>query len=195
MQAARRSRRLRRSALGLLESVAPPTAGISDQSEADRPQGRCAIRRSRCSNAVAPTGVRWRGFQIPRRALRRLEILRGESKRGGGPGSECTSATGPGSDPSAEDAALTYVSDAEGLVPIGAVVNASAVGSGSLALTMASSSGFVGQVPLRKITFRTAATTSITGSLVMLPTEIRAAGSFSDLLLSTVTASYPLIIR
>ena len=92
-------------------------------------------------------------------------------------------------------ALLTYVSDAEGSVPVGAVVNASAVGSGSLALTMASASGFAGQVQLRKITFRTAATTSITGSLVMLPTEIRAAGSFSDLLLSTVTASYPLIIR
>ena len=92
-------------------------------------------------------------------------------------------------------AQLTYVSDAEGSAPIGAIVNAASASSGSLALTMASSSGFAGQVQLRKITFRTAAPTGVTGALVMLPTEIRAAGSFNDLLLSTVTASYPLILR
>ena len=92
-------------------------------------------------------------------------------------------------------AQLTYVSDAEGATPVGAIVNTAAAASGSLALTMASSSGFAGRVPLRKITFRTAAASGATGSLVMLPSEIRAAGSFNDLLLSTVTASYPLIIR
>ena len=90
---------------------------------------------------------------------------------------------------------LVYVSDADGTPAIGATVNAAAASSGSLALTMANAGGFTGQVQLRKITFRTATTSGSIGSLVMLPSEIRAANTFTDLLASTVTASYPLLIK
>jgi len=90
---------------------------------------------------------------------------------------------------------MTYVSDVDGSSGTAAIVNTTNTGSGSLTLTVASSTGFAGAVQLRKVTFTAAHTAGSTGNLALFVSELVAAASFTNLLPNTVAAIYPLIIR
>ena len=92
-------------------------------------------------------------------------------------------------------AQLTYVSNTDGASGVGATVNINNVATGSFTLAFASSAGLLGNVEMRQITFRTTATVGRTGTLSLLPTELTAAVTFSNLLLTTVSAFFPLVVR
>ena len=92
-------------------------------------------------------------------------------------------------------AQLTYVSNTDGASGVGATVNINNVATGSFTLAFASSAGLLGNVELRQITFRTTTTVGRTGTLSLLPTELTAAVTFSNLLLTTVSAFFPLVVR
>ena len=90
---------------------------------------------------------------------------------------------------------LTYVSNTDGASGVGATVNSANVATGAFTLAFASSAGLLGNVELRQITFRTTTTVGRTGTLSLLPTELTAAVTFSNLLLTTVSAFFPLVVR
>ena len=90
---------------------------------------------------------------------------------------------------------LTYVSDADGSNGVGATVNNTNAATGTLDIAAASAAGFSGQVQLRRITFRAAATAGQTGTLVPSVVELAAASSFTVLTAATVAASYPVATR
>ncbi len=92
-------------------------------------------------------------------------------------------------------AQLTYVSNTDGASGVGATVNINNVATGSFTLAFASSAGLLGNVEMRQITFRTTATVGRTGTLSLLPTELTAAVTFSNLLLTAVSAFFPLVVR
>jgi len=58
---------------------------------------------------------------------------------------------------------------------------------------MADPNGFAGRVELLKITFRAGFTTGVAGVLALLPSDVNAAKTFTDLLSNTVAVTYPLI--
>jgi adhesin/invasin len=90
---------------------------------------------------------------------------------------------------------LTYVSDADGSSGVGATVNNTNAATGALDIAAASAAGFSGQVQLRRITFRAAATAGQTGTLVPSVVELAGAGTYTVLTAVTVSASYPVATR
>lgn len=89
---------------------------------------------------------------------------------------------------------LTYVSHEEGGSGVGATVNANNATSGTILLAFASSSGFGGNVELRRITFR-AATTTRSGSLTVAANEMYTATTFDDLMPFVTSVATPLFTR
>jgi hypothetical protein len=94
-----------------------------------------------------------------------------------------------------DPALLTYVSNGGGTSGVNATINTSGAASGAISMAMASSAGFPGAVEIRTVTFRAAATTGRSGTLVVIPSELTGAGTFTDLRPRTVSASYPLKTR
>jgi hypothetical protein len=94
-----------------------------------------------------------------------------------------------------DPALLTYQSDADAGNGLGATVNSTGAGSGTLLLAAASANGLSGQVALRTVTFQAAATAGLSGVLTLSATEVRAALTFRDLLARTVAGSYPLVTQ
>ena len=76
---------------------------------------------------------------------------------------------------------LTYVSDADGASGVGATVNSTNAANGTLVLSAANSTGFLGgTVELRKVTFTAGAMIGKTDQLHLLVTSINAAGTFAS---------------
>ena len=90
---------------------------------------------------------------------------------------------------------LAYVSDADGSAGAGATVNTTGTSTGSLTMSVASSTGFSGAVQLRKITFKAASVAARSGVLALFVSELTTATTYATLLPTTVAAVYPVVIR
>jgi len=85
---------------------------------------------------------------------------------------------------------LTFVSEAEGTSAVGATINTTAAGTGSVTLAMASAAGFAGAVEIRKLTFKASLVASRTGALVLITNDLSGAVTLANLLPKTVSAFY-----